>query len=132
MKLSSAFEKTGVVSTIFASMSCGFCFPFLASLGASMGIGFLSEFEAFFITTLIPILAWFIIAMQIYAWYKHRKNIYLFFGLIGPVTILILKYFFWVAEYRTEIYYLALASMLIYSVFTLFKPPVKSCCAASK
>jgi len=72
MKLSSAFEKTGVVSTIFASMSCGFCFPFLASLGASMGIGFLSEFEAFFITTLIPILAWFIIAMQIYAWYKKK------------------------------------------------------------
>ena len=129
MKVTDMFEKTGVLSTIVASMSCGFCFPFLASLGASLGIGFLSEFEAFFIVTMIPILAWFIIAMQVYAWLKHRKNIYLLFGLIGPVTILILKHFFWVAEWRTEVYYLALASMLLYSIFTLFKPPYKTCCA---
>jgi len=132
MKVSSVFEKTGVLSTILASMSCGFCFPFLASLGASLGIGFLSEFEAFFITTMIPVLAWFIIAMQFYAWYKHRKNIYLFFGLLGPVTILILKHFFWMAEYRTEIYYIALATMVIYSVFSIFKPPLKTCCATTK
>jgi len=129
MKLSNIFEKTGVLSTVFASMSCGFCFPFLASLGASLGIGFLSEFEAFFITTLIPILAWFIIAMQIYAWNQHQKYTYLFFGIIGPITILILKHFFWMAEYRTEVYYLALANMLVYSIFTIFKPPLKSCCA---
>lgn len=132
MKLSNIFEKTGVLSTVFASMSCGFCFPFLASLGASLGIGFLSEFEAFFITTLIPILAWFIIAMQIYAWNQHKKYTYLFFGIIGPITILILKHFFWMAEYRTEVYYLALAIMLIYSIFTIFKPPLKSCCANPK
>ena len=128
MKISDVFEKSGVLGTIVASMSGGFCFPFLASLGASLGIGFLSEFETFFIVTMIPILAWFIIAMQIYAWLKHRRAIYLFFGLIGPVTILILKHFFWVAEWRTEVYYIALASMLLYSIFTLFKPPYKSCC----
>ncbi len=33
MKVSDIFEKTGVLSTVVASMSCGFCFPFLASLG---------------------------------------------------------------------------------------------------
>ncbi len=130
MKVTDIFEKTGVLSTIVASMSCGFCFPFLASLGASLGIGFLSNFEAFFIVTLIPLMAWFIIAMQIYAWWNHRKYNYLFFGLLGPVTILILKQFFWMAPWRTEVYYMALASMLIYSVFTLFKPPMKTCCAA--
>jgi mercuric ion transport protein len=131
MKVSDIFEKTGVLSTVVASMSCGFCFPFLASLGASLGIGFLSEFEAFFIVTAIPILAWFIIAMQIYVWIKHKKNIYLFFGLLGPITILILKHFFWIEEWRTEVYYLALASMLIYSVFTIVKPPIKACCATT-
>ena len=131
MKISDMFEKTGVLSTVVASMSCGFCFPFLASLGASLGIGFLSEFETFFIVTAIPVLAWFIVAMQIYAWTKHKKNIYLFFGLLGPITILILKHFFWIAEWRTEVYYLALASMLIYSVFTLIKPPIKSCCMSA-
>ncbi len=131
MKISDVFEKSGVLGTIVASMSCGFCFPFLASLGASLGIGFLSEFEAFFIVTLIPILAWFIIAMQLYAWSKHKKAIYLFFGLIGPVTLLILKHFFWMEPWRTEVYYMALASMLIYSVFTLFKPPVKTCCTTN-
>jgi mercuric ion transport protein len=132
MKISNFFEKTGVVSTIIASMSCGFCFPFLASLGASLGIGFLSEFEAFFIVTAIPVLAWFIVAMQIYAWTKHKKLIYLFFGLLGPITILILKHFFWIAEWRTDVYYLALTSMVLYSIFTIFKPPVKTCCATPK
>jgi len=130
MKISDIFEKSGVIGTIVASMSCGFCFPFLASLGASLGIGFLSEFEAFFIVTLIPILAWFIIAMQLYAWSKHGKAPYLFFGLIGPVTLLILKHFFWMEPWRTEVYYLALASMLLYSIFTLVKPPLKTCCKA--
>ena len=129
MKISSAFEKSGVVGTILASMSCGFCFPFLASLGASLGIGFLSEFETFFIVTGIPVLAWFIIAMQLYAWYSHRNSFYLFFGLIGPVTILVLKHFFWVAEWRTDVYYVALGSMMLYSVFTILKPPHKSCAA---
>ena len=131
MKVTDIFEKTGVLSTILASMSCGFCFPFLASLGASLGIGFLSEFEAFFIVTLIPILAWFIIAMQLYAWWNHRKLLYLFFGVIGPITILILKHFFWIEEWRTEVYYMALATMLLYSIFTLFKPPLKKCCAVN-
>ncbi|WP_022942995.1 MerC family mercury resistance protein [Psychromonas hadalis] len=127
MNFSNLFEKTGVLATITASMSCGFCFPLLASLGASLGIGFLSEYEGFFIQTLIPVLAGFIIAMQAYAYFNHKQHLYLFFGLIGPVTILILKYFFWMATYRTEIYYLALICMLCYSIFTLFKPPYPLC-----
>ena len=127
MKLSSIFEKTGVLGTLTASMGCGFCFPFLASLGASLGIGFLSEFEGFFIQTLIPALAWFIIVMQIYSWFEHRRISYLLVGLFGPTTILILKYLFWMVSLRTEIYYTALAIMLLYSIFTIFKPPHKSC-----
>lgn len=133
MKLKTGvFEKSGVLGTIIASMSCGFCFPFLASLGASLGIGFLSKFEAFFIVTMIPLLAWFIIAMQIYAWINHRKYTYLLFGLLGPVTFLILKHFFWIEEWRTEVYYVALTSMVLYSVFTIFKPPVRTCCTNMK
>lgn len=127
MKFTNIFERTGVLGTLIASMGCGFCFPFLASLGASLGIGFLSEFEGFFIQTLIPVLAWFIIIVQIYAWLKHRRINYLLIGLLGPATILILKYFFWTANLRTEIYYLALVIMLLYSIFTIFKPPRKAC-----
>ena len=103
MKIPDIFEKSGALGIIVASMSCGFLF--LASLGASLG------------------------SMQLYAWSKHKKVIYLFFGLTGSVTLLILKHFFWMEPWRTEVYYMALASMLIYSVFTMFKPPLKTCCA---
>lgn len=132
MNFNNLFEKTGVVATITASMSCGFCFPSLASLGASLGTGFLSAYEVFFIQTLIPALAGFIIVLQVYAYVKHKRLIYLFFGLIGPVSILILKYFFWMASYRTEIYYLALSCMLAYSIFMLFKPPQTLCLLKQK
>ena len=50
-------EKVGSFGTIVAAMGCASCFPAIASLGASLGLGFLSQFEGLFINTLLPIFA---------------------------------------------------------------------------
>ncbi|MBU2860839.1 Mercuric resistance protein MerC, partial [Acidithiobacillus ferrooxidans] len=38
-------DKIGIVGTIVGSFSCAMCFPAAASLGAAIGLGFLSQWE---------------------------------------------------------------------------------------
>ena len=55
--LSRISDKTGSVGAVIAAMGCASCFPAIATLGASLGLGFLSQFEGLFINTLLPIFA---------------------------------------------------------------------------
>lgn len=50
-------NNTGSVSLIAASPSCASCFPASVALGASMGLGFLTQYEGFFLNTLIRLAA---------------------------------------------------------------------------
>ena len=50
-------DKTGVIGAIVGSFSCAVCFPAAASLGAAIGLGFLSHWEGLFVHWLIPIFA---------------------------------------------------------------------------
>ena len=50
-------DKAGALGSIVSAMGCGACFPALASLGAALGLGFLSQFEALFVTVLLPLFA---------------------------------------------------------------------------
>ena len=42
-------------------MGCAMCFPAIASLGAAIGMGFLSQWEGLFINTLLPFFAWVVV-----------------------------------------------------------------------
>ncbi|PMU23868.1 mercury transporter MerC, partial [Pseudomonas sp. GP01-A8] len=42
-------DKAGVIGAIVTAMGCAACFPALASLGAAIGLGFLSQYESVFI-----------------------------------------------------------------------------------
>lgn len=44
-------DKAGALGTIVSAMGCASCFPALASFGAAIGLGFLSQYEGLFITT---------------------------------------------------------------------------------
>jgi len=57
MTVSGIFEKLGSLGTIVSAMGCAACFPALASLGASIGLGFLSAYEGVFINKLLPLFA---------------------------------------------------------------------------
>ncbi|GLZ89353.1 hypothetical protein Pres01_54040 [Metapseudomonas resinovorans] len=45
-------DKTGSLGVLVSAMGCALCFPALASLGAAIGLGFLSQWDGLFITTL--------------------------------------------------------------------------------
>ncbi len=47
------FDKVGSVGSIISATCCAACFPALASLGASIGLGFLSAYEGVFINKLL-------------------------------------------------------------------------------
>lgn len=49
--LSRLGDKAGVLGTLVSAMGCAACFPGIASLGAAVGLGFLSQLEGLFINT---------------------------------------------------------------------------------
>ena len=51
------FDKTGALGSLIAAMGCASCFPALGALAASVGLGFLAQFEGIFINTLLPLFA---------------------------------------------------------------------------
>lgn len=38
-------DKTGALGSVVSAMGCAACFPALASFGAAIGLGFLSQYE---------------------------------------------------------------------------------------
>ncbi|MBB0836897.1 hypothetical protein G7N11_25375 [Escherichia coli] len=42
-------DKTGALGSVVSAMGCAACFPALASFGAAIGLGFLSQYEGLFI-----------------------------------------------------------------------------------
>ena len=51
-------EKVSSLGALVSAMGCAMCFPAIASLGATVGLGFLSQWEGLFINTLLPLFAW--------------------------------------------------------------------------
>ena len=45
-------DKAGSLGAVISAMGCAMCFPAIASLGAALGMGFLSQWEGLFINTL--------------------------------------------------------------------------------
>ena len=93
-------DKAGALGSIVSAMGCGACFPALASLGAALGLGFLSQFEAVFITVLLPLFAGLALLANALGWFSHRQWHRTVLGMIGPVIVLIAS--FTVAEDGTS------------------------------
>ena len=61
-------DKAGSIGALVSAMGCAMCFPAIASLGAAIGMGFLSQWEGVFINTLLPLFAVLALAMNILGW----------------------------------------------------------------
>ena len=51
-------DKISSLGALVSAMGCAMCFPAIASLGAAVGLGFLSQWEGLFVSTLLPLFAW--------------------------------------------------------------------------
>jgi len=83
-----AADKAGLLGSIASAMGCASCFPAIASLGAAIGLGFLSQYEGLFIRILLPAFAGIALFANAIGWLNHRQLHRTVLGLIGPVLVL--------------------------------------------
>ncbi len=115
-------DKTGALGSVVSAMGCGACFPAIASLGAALGLGFLSRFEVLFITVLLPLFAALALVANALGWFGHRQWHRSVLGVIGPVIVLAAS--FTGAE---MLLYAGLAAMVAVSVWDLAWPAHRRC-----
>ena len=120
-------NKTSTIGTLTAAAGCASCFPALAALAASLGLGFLATFEEVFINTLIPIFSGVALTANVLSFLSHRTWYRLAAGIAGPAIVLATRYLFWTYSWRNYLFYAGLAIMLIVAVWDVLSPAQKVC-----
>lgn len=120
-------EKIGSIGVIGSAIGCAGCFPALGSLGASLGLGFLSAYEGILINKLLPIFAVMVLLANCYGWYRHRVNIRGVLSIIGPIAVLASLYPLWKYSWSTYLFYTGLIFMLVVSLLDVIYPAKPQC-----
>lgn len=125
-QLTRTADKAGVIGAIVAAMGCAACFPVLGSLGAAIGLGFLSQFEGTFIRYVLPLFALIGLVANLVGGLRHRHWPRMFLGIIGPLLVLTAALLMSVYGIRAEwLLYPGLALMVAVSIWDLVSPPRK-------
>lgn len=125
--LTSIGDKSGTLGAIVSTMGCAMCFPALASIGAALGLGFLSQWEGLFINTLLPLFAWIAFGANALGWFTHRQWHRSLLGIVGPSIVLLSLYPWFHYGWSTWTLYGGLALMLIVAIRDIVSPPHKVC-----
>jgi len=121
-------DKVGVIGAIIAAMGCAACFPALASLGAAIGLGFLSQFEGVFIRYLLPLFALIALLANLVSGMRHKQWLRTALGLIGPLLVMAAALFMVLYGWPTAwLLYPGLVLMVAVSIWDLVAPPRKVC-----
>ena len=120
-------DKSGALGAIIATMGCAMCFPALASIGAAIGLGFLSQWEGLFVNTLLPVFAWIALIANALGWISHRQWHRSIIGMIGPVIVLLSMYPWFKYGWSTWTLYGGLALMLAVAIWDLLSPAHRRC-----
>lgn len=128
MKVSSALGKASSFGSLVAAMSCAGCFPALGSLGAAIGLGFLSRYEGFLFHKLIPALAVLALVANCVVWYRHRAALRGALSVAGPVAVLAALFAFWQYGWSVYLFYAGLALMLVVSILDIVRPAQRPQC----
>lgn len=83
-----AADKAGVLGSIVSAIGCAACFPALGSLGAALGLGFLSHYEGVFIRILLPLFAVIALVANVISWRRHWNAFRGILGVAGPLLVL--------------------------------------------
>lgn len=130
-------DKAGVLGTIIGSFACAACFPAAASIGAAIGLGFLSHWEGFVVRFLIPAFALVALLANLSGWFSHRRWDRALAGSVGPVLALIgafglmgvfrLTHGFLPAHAARGTFYAGLILMLVVAIWDLVHPASPRC-----
>jgi len=123
-----AADKAGLLGSIASAMGCASWFPAIASLGAAIGLGFLSQYEGLFIRILLPAFAGIALFANAIGWLNHRQWHRTVLGLIGPVLVLAAVFVMRAYGERSGwLLYPGLGVMLLVSTWDLFSPAKRVC-----
>ena len=128
-----AADKAGLLGSIVSAMGCASCFPAIASLGATIGLGFLSQYEGLFIRILLPAFAGVALFANAVGWLNHRQWRRTVPGLIGPLLVLAAVFVMRAYGERSGwVLYPGLAIMLATSLWDLLSPAQRICTTDSR
>lgn len=119
-------DKAGSVGALVSTMGCAVCFPALASIGAAVGLGFLSQWEGVLVSTLLPLFAAIVLLANALGWFSHKQWHRSALGMIGPVLVLTGRYTF-----ISSVLYTGLVVMLAVAIWDLISPANRRCRADS-
>ena len=120
-------DKTGALGTLVSTMGCAACFPAIASLGAAVGLGFLSQWEGLFLNTLLPLFAGIALVANFLGWFSHRQYWRTALGMTGPAMVLATMYPLWDFWWSTYLLYGGIVLMLATSLWDMFYPAKRRC-----
>ncbi len=124
-------EKSGVVGAVIGSFSCAMCFPAAASLGAAIGLGFLSQWEGLFMHWLIPIFAGAALMANLAGWFSHHQWHRTLAGSVGPIIALVgvlgMTQHFLPINLARVTFYTGLIIMVIVSIWDMARPAHRRC-----
>lgn len=129
--LTRSADKAGVIGAILAAIGCAACFPALGSLGAAIGLGFLSQYEGTLITYVLPLFATIGLVANVVGGLRHRHWPRMILGIIGPVLVLFAALLMSLRGIRAEwSLYSGLVLMVAVSLWDMISPPRKVHCPA--
>lgn len=120
-------DKFGSLGALVSAMGCAMCFPAIASLGAAIGLGFLSQWEGLFVTTLLPMFASIALVLNGLGWFSHRQWRRSLLGMAGPILLLLSLYPWFQYGWSTYVTYSALGLMVVVSLLDIFSPASRRC-----
>ncbi len=120
-------DKAGALGALVSAMGCAMCFPAIASIGAALGMGFLSQWEGLFVNTLLPMFAGLALIVNALGWISHRQWHRSALGMIGPVMVLISLYPLFQYGWGSYVTYTGLGLMVAVSLWDLVSPASRRC-----
>jgi mercuric ion transport protein len=120
-------DKTGALGSLVSAMGCAMCFPALASLGAAIGLGFLSRYEGVLVRTVLPLFAVLALLANALGGLSHRQWRRSALGVIGPVIVLAATLVFRGRAGAPPLLYVGLALMVAVSIRDLIAPAHRRC-----
>jgi mercuric ion transport protein len=112
-------DKAGALSSVVPAMGCAARFLAIASLGAAIGLRFLTEYENLFLSTLLPLFAAIALFANSIGWFSHRQWLRRVLGMIGPAIVLAAMYPFIGHWWPARLLYTGLATIVGVSIWDL-------------
>lgn len=123
--------KAGVIGTLVSSFSCALCFPAMASIGAAIGLGFLSRWEGLFVHVLLPLFIGIALAANLLGWLVHHQWKRSVLTSIGPVLALLadlgMTHKVLAPTVARPLFYTGLGVMILASLWDVWNPRHRRC-----